>query len=168
MIEKVGAISFRKRRTFQRYYLLFSVIGLLYVFRHMADLDLGDWLRIGVVSIIYLATIALLLKWFVRRETVWKFVYLTSRKVKLSFICNYLCCLTLLQLAVVEWWSQFMGLAALVVMTYCGAWVFCQLFWPMSGTVKFTFLGDEVTDLFDSMSYQGRSGRQDGNNWGRK
>jgi len=149
------------RRKFQRLYLILSAIALFALFRHMTTLDTETWIRMGIVSIVYLGSLALLIKWFVRPEIVIKFLLLTSWVVKLAMIFNYLVCLMLLQLAVVQWWVQFMALAALVAISYGGAWVFCWLFWPMTGNIKTIFLGEQVTNIFDSMQNQGRSGRRE-------
>jgi hypothetical protein len=127
----------------------------------MTILEGNQWIRIGFVSVVYLGSLALLTKWFLRTEIIIKFLLLTNWVVKLALIFNYLTCLMLLQLAVDEWWAQFAALAGLVIITYGGAWVFCSMFWPAAVNVKHIFLGDDLTNSFDSMRDQGRSARRE-------
>lgn len=163
----VEKASPRTRRIFQRFYLVLSAIVLFAIFRRMTSLDAEAWVKIGVISVIYLGSLGLLIKWFVRADLVLKLLLLTSWVVKLALIFNYLACLMLLQMAVAEWWAQFMALGALVAITYVGAWVFAWLFWPMAGNIKTIFLGADSSNVFDSTRDQGRKGRNDDGRGGR-
>lgn len=159
--DTVEKASPRTRRNFQRFYLILSACALVAAFRHMTSLENGEWMRIGALSVIYLAFVALLAKWFVRTDIILKFLLLTSWVVKLALMFNYLTCLVLLQMAVAEWWAQFVALGAIVAITYGGAWAFCSLFWPTAENIKTIFLGQSNSSLFDSMKDQGRRGRHD-------
>lgn len=155
-ITKIEKASPTTRRKFQKVYLIVSALALAATFRQITSFDDSEWIKIGAVSIVYLGTLALLLKWFVRKEILLKFLALTNWVVKLSLILNYLLLLMVLQLAVADAWAQFLALAALVVITYGGASLFCWLFWPMAGNIKNIFLGDDPTGTFNSMHQQGR------------
>lgn len=151
----------RTRRIFQRGYLLVSGGVLVVIIRQMTSLNAWDWVRVGTLSIIYLGSIALLIKLFVRTDIIIKFLLLTSWVVKLALVFNYLASLLLLQKAATRWWAQFVVLGAIVVITYGGVWAFCWLFWPAAETFKNIFFGQNQANIFDSMKDQGRRGRYD-------
>lgn len=155
----MNVITRETRRKFQRVYLLASLMALVWAFHRVAFL--GDaWWGCALVSVVYLAAIGVLIKWFVPRAIVITFLLRTTWVVKLALVLNYFASLTLLQLAIHDWWEHFAAVAGVVGATWAGAWVFCRLFFPMSNEVKNLLLGDlnKQSRSFDPMGDQGRRG----------
>jgi len=157
----VNAPKAQTKRKFQRLYLVASVIFLFAVLVSLTGTSDDDVVMFAGVAVIYLACIALLVRWFVPQNIIITFLQRTNWVVKLALVFNYFASLLIMQRAIATWWAQFAALAVLVVSTWLGAWVFCSLFWPMNYNLKSIFLEEKKDRTLNPMDDQGRDGFED-------
>jgi hypothetical protein len=145
------------KKKVQKVYLIISLLVLFAVFSGAGHGDAADMAGCAVLSVVYLGLILVLVRWFVPRDKIIKFLLKTTWVVKLSLIFNYLTCLLALQNIIGDWWGQFAALAGVVCITWAGLWIFCCVFWPVATDASSVLLGG-LSGKFNPTDNQGRKG----------
>lgn len=158
--EALHRASPETKRRAQWLYLLLSGALLWWLLAYVAESQGNAWVKAALLSVIFLATLGLLLVFLVPRHVVQKFSRRSPRLMKLAFVVNYLTGLLLLQIAIGEWWDRALTLAGLLVVTYVGAMVLCRLLWPAAQEFRGIY-ERENQGPFDPSAPQGRRGRFD-------
>ncbi len=157
---RIADASPEARRYIQWSYFVLSMAlfwwSLHYTERHV---DTG-WIGPAILSVIFLAAIALLSVFLVPRHVFSAIARHASVIVKLSLIANSLALLVVMQIVISTWWARALTLAGLLAIITGAAYILCRHIWPLTTQVRGVFRQDGTGD-FDPSAMQGRRGRHD-------
>jgi hypothetical protein len=147
-------------RSFQRYFLLCSLLILFAAISCVSLFKSEEWSTLVFLSVIYLTVSGLMIKWFVPPHVLLLIAQRTSRRVKLAMVVNYLTILLAIQVCIGSWVAQATIVASLFGVTAISAWLLCRIAWPMSLETYRLFF-ESVDTFFDPMKPQGRQAKSD-------
>jgi hypothetical protein len=142
----------------QRIYFLLSAVVAWLALRYVLHQKGEGAGTEAFFTILYLAILGLFVWWFVPRHLLFLIVQRTTRTMKFSLLLNYVSLLMLVQVWFVTWKEEAAVIAAVFLSSWCGAYVLCRLFWPMSMEMYSLFFGED-SKPFDPRNPQGRTGR---------
>jgi len=140
--------------------LLFSLGFLIYALDQVAELGILGWAKHTIVSLVFVAVVAMLIRFVVPRQVLLILLLRTSWVIKLSMVFTYSAVFLFVWASLGAWWTKAVALATLAIVTSGGVWIFTSLMWPTTLDVTHIFFPPQV-EPFDFRRPQGRTGWND-------
>ena len=127
---------------------------LAYVETHQAR-KLIDWLKYAGLSILYLASAGILVRWVVPISVMRAITHRAPAGVKLSLAMNFFSAVLILHVFVATWWTRASLFAGLFGVVLVGGWVLTRMIFPTYQSSMAVMFGDGPT-YHDTTTDQGR------------
>ena len=149
------------RRRIQWAYLLASGLVLWWMLADLEKKETGELLRDAMLSVVYCAVVTFIALLLVPRRIFHLVAQLTTAKIKLALILNYLTLVLVLQTWISAWWARASILAGVFGVSWLAVWLISTFLWPMNEDLRSLGAPPAPDRTFNPAAPQGRTGRYD-------